>query len=163
MVWNGKIDFDPSTQALEQQGHYEDPHGTGYCAPEVINPDATMLERMLIDPAHAAHRQIRKKCGLTLARISVNQQMPGMFTPSHVDRFRNLCSQIVDSGVDAHWSEFKRFFYFFTDQEPGQFIQIGNSQISWRAGDLLEWPYYLEHSTYNASYNPRTTLSISGI
>jgi hypothetical protein len=163
LVWNGTIDFDPATQALEEQGHYEDPHGTGVCAQEVIKPEATILERMVIDPAHVAHRQLRKKCGLTIARVSVNQQRPGMFIPLHTDKNRNICKQILQTGDDRHWSEFKRFFYFFTDQEPGQFIQMGDRQISWRAGDLVEWPYYLAHATYNASYNPRTMLSIAGV
>ena len=160
---NNAIDFNPATQALEEQGHYEDPHGTGVCAQEVIKPESTILERMVIDPAHAAHRQLRKKCGLTIARVSVNLQRPGMFIPLHTDKNRNICKQILQTGDDRHWSEFKRFFYFFTDQEPGQFIQMGDRQISWRAGDLVEWPYYLAHATYNASYNPRTMLSIAGV
>lgn len=163
LIWNGKIHFDPDGQSLEQQSHYSDPHGTGFCAHEVINPEAAVLERMGIPHAHVAHRQLRTQCDLSIARVSVNKQMPGMFIPLHIDRNRSIVKQILSVGVIHHWSELKRFFYFFNDQEPGQFIQMGNRQLEWRAGDLVEWPYYLAHSTYNASYNPRTMLSIAGI
>ena len=162
-VWNGPLDINFDDQDLSTQSHYEDKHGTGILADKEINPDHAVLDRLEIKINHPVHKQICQVCGLSEARVAVNVQKPGNFIPVHIDKNRTFIKSIADRTPPANWSDIQRFFYFFDDQEPGQFVQLGNTQIQWRAGDMIRWPYYLRHATANASYKSRKMLSIIGI
>jgi hypothetical protein len=163
VIWHGRIDLQVADLMLQEQSHYEDRHGTGVLADREINPTAAVLDRAVIAPDHPAHGHILSVCGLAEARVAVNLQRPGCFIPDHVDRNRTFIRSIADRTPPLDWSSIRRFFYFFEDQAPGQFVQLGHTQIQWRAGDMIEWPYYLRHATANASYSARTMLSIVGV
>jgi len=163
VVWNGPLAIDVDSLELQQQSHYADVHGTGVLAKQQVNPDAAILERTVIDPSEKVHSHLREKCKLNIARVSMNLQQPGMFIPEHYDKNRTLIKHLVETDSNTDWLDVKRFFYFFEDQEPGQFIQMGKTQLQWKAGDLVQWPYYLSHATANASYKPRKMLSIAGV
>ena len=163
-VWNGVLDIDVDSPVLESQSHYADVHGTGVLAKEEVKPEGAVLERKTIDPESAVHRSIREQLGLCEARVSVNLQKPGMFIPNHLDKNRTLVKSLT-SANKYHWDwlDIKRYFYFFEDQEPGQFVQMGPHYLKWKAGDMIKWPYYLSHATANASYKDRKMLSIVGV
>jgi hypothetical protein len=162
-VWNGSLDIDFDSLDLSTQSHYEDRHGTGVLAEQEVSPETAVLDRTVIDSSHPAHIQIRQVCGLSEARVAVNLQKPGNFIPSHIDKNRTFVKSIADRTPTLDWSDIQRFFYFFDDQEPGQFVQLGDTQIQWRAGDMVQWSYYLRHATANASYQPRKMLTIIGV
>lgn len=162
-VWNGPLEIDIDSLSLTEQSHYEDKHGTGILADKEINPDNAVLDRLEIKINDPVHKQICQVCGLSEARVAVNVQKPGNFIPAHIDKNRTFIKSIADRTPPADWSDVQRFFYFFEDREPGQFVQLGNTQIQWRAGDMIKWPYYLRHATANASYKSRKMLSIIGI
>jgi len=162
-VWNGPLAINIDDLELSEQSHYEDRHGTGVLAEQEISPATAVLDRTVIDPAHPAHVQIRQVCGLSEARVAVNLQKPGNFIPAHCDKNRTFVKSIADRSSTLDWSDIQRFFYFFDDQAPGQFVQLGRTQIQWRAGDMIRWPYYLQHATANASYQPRKMLTIIGV
>ena len=162
-VWNGALDINLDDLDLSTQSHYEDRHNTGVLAEQEVSPAVAVLDRTVIDPDHPAHVQIRQVCGLSAARVAVNLQKPGCFIPSHRDKNRTFVKSIADNSPTPAWSDIQRFFYFFNDQAPGQFVQLGHTQIQWRAGDMIRWPYYLQHATANASYSARIMLSIVGI
>lgn len=162
-VWNGPLEIDVDSLSLTEQSHYEDKHGTGILADKEINPDNAVLDRLEIKINDPVYKQICQVCGLSEARVAVNVQKPGNFIPAHIDKNRTFIKSIADRTPPADWSDIQRFFYFFEDREPGQFVQLGNTQIQWRAGDMIKWPYYLRHATANASYKSRKMLSIIGI
>jgi len=162
-VWNGALAIQVDELDLSEQSHYEDRHGTGVLAEQEIATRTAVLDRTVIEATHPAHEQILRVCGLCEARVAVNLQRPGCFIPAHLDKNRTFVKSIADRSPTPAWSDIRRFFYFFEDQAPGQFVQLGNTQLRWRAGDMIEWPYYLRHATANASYSARTMLSIVGI
>ena len=124
-TWNGKIVMEDVEHTTES--FYTDTHGTGHLAKEVINPEASYLDRYTLNKEHPVHEQIKKICGLSVARITINIQHPGNFIPEHIDRHRSLLKdqQVQKQIGSLLWTDIKRFIYFWDDQFPGQFFQIG--------------------------------------
>jgi hypothetical protein len=129
-----------------------------------ISEENAVLERYTItDPEHPIYRRFQAITGLSALRVVSNLQRPGMFIPWHFDRNRSFLTKTAEvQEQDYNLEQLCHFFYFHTDQEPGQFFQIGRTQLNWRAGDLYETTWWMPHATANASYSNRKVTSIIG-
>jgi hypothetical protein len=145
------------------EGFFIKKHDNQY-AKKSVSPENAVLERyMVTDPDHPVYRRFQEITGLTTLRVINNLQRPGMFIPWHFDRNRTFLTRTQEvKDQDYDLEQLRHFFYFHTDQEPGQFFQIGRSQLSWRAGDLFETTWWMPHATANASYSNRKVSSIVG-
>jgi hypothetical protein len=162
--YHGKFDV-PNTQDSEHdpEGFFILKHDNQY-AKKSVSPENAVLERyMITDPEHPTYKRFQEITGLTTLRIINNLQRPGMFIPWHFDRNRTFLTKTQEvKDMDYDLEQLRHFFYFHSDQEPGQFFQIGRSQLSWQAGDLFETTWWMPHATANASYSNRKVSSIVG-
>ncbi len=79
---------------------------------------------------------------------------PGDLYHLHYDSPKTLDSHSIDTEYRA--------LVCLTDRAPGQFLQMGNDQVSWKKYDIIKWgkPYTM-HGGANVGYEPRVVLRIS--
>ena len=93
-----------------------------------------------------------------------NLQRPGKIYSVHYDYNRILTKTVnkeLSSTIKA--KDFKKFIWFLENQQLGQFFGVGKHCLSWNAGDIVCWPWYMPHGTANASSQDRPLLMICGI
>ena len=57
-----------------------------------------------------------------------------------------------------------KFFIFLEDWKPGHFLQIGNSFVRWRKGDLISFDWNnMRHASSNAGQEPRCLIQVTGV
>jgi len=97
------------------------------------------------------HLQNLKSGDVTTVHFDVNRSTLMEYTPeSKHKRF---------TPEDKH-----RYIVFLEDQELGQVFQVGEEFVTWKAGDIIGFPWYMPHCTANCSGKPdRYLLSITGL
>ena len=91
----------------------------------------------------------------------VHLQEPGQMFQWHLDRPKNR-----DTRPDAQTYEpnYTRYIMFVDDHAPGQFFQMGNKTITWRAGDIFAWSSRdTPHASANAGFDDRWAVIINGL
>jgi hypothetical protein len=126
-------------------------------------PKDAVLDRVVIDQEHALHKQIRQDLDLSHARVLLNIQQPGKFVPPHLDRNAAFINDVLKDREIESWLDVKRWIYMWEDQRPGEFFRIGDTDFRWKAGDLIQFPFYQLHGTANAGHVQRPSLSIIGV
>jgi len=165
VVCNVKLEdyiFKHTPENFYGNNHY----GVRHPADQEVSPDTAVLDRAIPDFGHPINKKFCEILGLLPpARISINIQEPGGIIPPHYDTNKSTLKipSIAEKFNELEWTDHKRYLYFWQDQEIGQFFQIGNTQIKWKAGDLIEFPFFARHTTANSSYSPRKITAITGI
>jgi len=134
-----------------------------------------ILKQAEIDVDHEYHDVICKKLALTKkTHIAVNLQEPNGIVGVHSDTYGKFFSKFfgfrcgsVDKKINPEdripIPDMKRFILFGSDWHQGQVFMIGKSCLTdWKKGDIYSFPWYMPHSTANASRNDRLLLVITG-
>lgn len=100
-------------------------------------------------------------------RCNLILQPPGNSIPQHVDWNVSAVNNPADENSKNHRDLFlyqlHKTYWFPDDQKPGQKFRIGRDWIEWKAGDLVWWPWYMEHNTENLSDEPRRSVHVTSI
>ena len=126
-------------------------------------PTTSVLDRVVIEKDHPLHKQICKDLDLSHARILLNLQQPGTHVPPHLDRNAAFVNSVLEDRPIHSWYDLKRYIYMWEDQKFGEFFRIGDSYFTWKAGDCIEFPFFMMHATANAGHDARPSLSIVGV
>jgi len=89
-------------------------------------------------------------------------QEPGKCIAVHIDYNRNFFGPRKEKLKEYPAGNFKKYVWFLEDQEIGQMWAIGRNNLSWKAGDIYQWPWYVPHATANSSNYDRKLLIIIG-
>jgi hypothetical protein len=89
-------------------------------------------------------------------------QPSGGTITTHVDLNRTMTKQCNDLGIEVKSKNIKKYIWFLDDQQLGQYFIVGRNQLSWKAGDIYSWDWYVPHATGNSSNSERRLLFISG-
>ena len=95
-------------------------------------------------------------------KVDLHIQHPGQMVAVHIDYNRSLLGDYPEKSKELLIREMKRHVYFLQDQEIGQTFTVGRQQVSWKAGDIIAWPWYVPHATANASEKDRHILTTIG-
>lgn len=95
---------------------------------------------------------------------AINNLQHRMMTAMHFDlnrsaliKYTPLEKQKKILAEDKH-----RYIVFLQDQEMGQIFQVGEQYLSWKAGDIYSFPWYMPHCTANCTAEDRFLLSVAG-
>jgi len=159
---NYKLNIEQQNQT-EAENFYQDRHG--YSKPKNSLSGSSVLDVYNYKQDESLLLEIKQLLELEHINMCLQVQHPGNIVPVHVDRNRTILSKIIsdDDRQTLEYSNLKRYIYFVEDQQLGQFFQIGNTQLSWKAGDLYEFHHFIPHATANASLHPRSIITIDGI
>ena len=75
---------------------------------------------------------------------------------------------LVDVGEDIQEEgallikNMRRYVWFLQDWQCGWMFNVGRQFITWKKGDLVQWPWYMPHATANASEDDRHLLTLIG-
>lgn len=132
-------------------------------------PSDTLSDQAVLDIREYCDKDtffqvIKSKLKLKIMRMTLHIQQPGKIIPIHYDRNRTLLTENMDymRQNQLGYTDIKKFIYFFDDRDVGHFFGVGNSTIDWKAGDMIEFPWFMPHGTANVSKKPRHILSIAG-
>ena len=99
--------------------------------------------------------------GLWNPQIMMLEQPPGKFIPWHRDSYNNYRRNFAKVGDDT---EVIRYLVQLNDWQWGHYVSVGNDVIhQYKKGDIHCWPEGIYHSTANAGYWPRYSLTITGV
>jgi len=123
-----------------------------------------VLDRAVIPQKHRLNDKIKEILKLDYARSMVNTQLTGNIIPPHTDKNSWMMNYLIDQKVvdNYKWTDIKRYFYFYDDQKYGQMMMMGNQMVKWKKGDMIEYPFWMKHTSANAWYQARPILSITG-
>lgn len=108
-------------------------------------------------------RQVADSLGLTKANLRVTRQRPGKISVFHVDINRNFyLKQYGEETKHLLPTETKKFIIFPEDQRAGEFFGFGTDSITWSAGDVFTWPWYMDHGGANSGYQYRYAIVVIG-
>ena len=117
----------------------------------------------VLDHRHELTKMVMKELELTMANLRITRQRPGKISTFHVDINRNFY-------IDRHPEETKhilpedtcKYIIFPHDQRPGEFFGFGKESITWKAGDVFTWPWYMDHGGANSGYQDRFAMVVIG-
>ena len=99
--------------------------------------------------------------GLWNPQVMMLEQPPGKFIPWHRDSYNNYRRNFAKVGDDT---EVIRYLVQLNDWQWGHYVSVGNDVIlQYKKGDIHCWPEGIYHSTANAGYWPRYSLTITGV
>jgi hypothetical protein len=109
--------------------------------------------------------EVRNYFDIDYVDVHFQNLRAGMLTTLHFDVNRSLllkCApefqQMKFQAEDKH-----RYIVFLQDQQPGQIFQVGEEYVTWKAGDIMGFPWYMPHCTANCGAPDRYILSIIGL
>lgn len=107
---------------------------------------------------------VKQSLNLKLCLPIHNLQVPGKIYSVHIDYNRVLFRLFAkEQTQDIVAKGIKKFIWFLEDQCTGQFFGVGRECLTWKAGDIVSWPWYMPHGTANASSQDRPIIMICGI
>jgi len=107
---------------------------------------------------------VKQTLNLKACLMDHNLQVPGKIYSTHVDYNRSFFRKIAkDQAKNSKAKDIKKFIWFLEDQAIGQFFAVGRECLTWKAGDIVSWPWYMPHGTANASSQDRPIVLICGI
>jgi hypothetical protein len=100
-------------------------------------------------------------------KISIQTLNPGKCIGAHYDEVSSyhLDLKEKDSKYDEKTPDelMNIYIIFLTDWEHGQAFMIGRDCYNqWKKGDIISFPWYMKHSTVNASTTDRTIMYVVG-
>ena len=108
-------------------------------------------------------RQVADSLGCTKANLRVTRQRPGKISVFHVDINRNFyIKQYGEETKHLLPTQTKKFIIFPEDQRAGEFFGFGTDSITWKAGDVFTWPWYMDHGGANSGYQYRHAIVVIG-
>ena len=93
-------------------------------------------------------------------KTNLVKQPPGNVIPQHVDWNYSTVEKIPEHH-ELYLYQIHKSYWFPKDQQPGQKFRIGRDWIEWKAGDIVWWPWYMEHNTENVSDSDRPSVHIT--
>lgn len=140
------------------------PNRDGIVRPIPPGADNTELEIYKFGPMGPVPDFIRHSLDLHFCLPVYNLQRPGKIYSVHYDYNRILTKTVnTDLSRKLKAKNFKKFIWCLEDQQLGQFFGVGKQCLSWKAGDIFCWPWYMPHGTANASHSDRPIIMISAI
>jgi hypothetical protein len=90
-------------------------------------------------------------------------QPPNRVVNNHVDMIRGLFRDYPRDHDMILAQHIRRRIVFLTDWQPGQVFCFGNEAlVDWRLGDVIEFPWFMPHSTANGSDHTRCIITVTG-
>jgi len=172
VLWNKKIDIPEYDLSRDVYFEYGDKPNdlpgdetTSFFMDEKDKPKNAVLDRHILKDGDPIKDRFEKELGLKASRMMMNVQKPGSHVPPHSDRGKSFLLECKDKGLTdgLEWLDIKRYIYFLQDRQMGQFFQVGDSQLDWKAGDLCQFPMFKVHTTANAGRHVRHVLAITGV
>ena len=113
----------------------------------------TVIFRKVFDLEEPFQRMV-DALALENSKQALHIQFPGEMLNLHIDKQREM---------NDDPSQVFRFFIFLENWKPGHFVQMGNSFLQWRRGDLIVFDWKnMPHATANAGWKPRSLLQVTG-
>lgn len=106
---------------------------------------------------------LKEKLGFKHLFATLNHQEPGHVVGVHADHFRTLVRVKAEAGKTLTPGEIHRFVVFLDDQQIGHSFMVGLESLNWRAGDVVEFPWYALHATANAGLTTKRLISVAGV
>lgn len=132
-------------------------------------PDAyidSTLEKSDPDNESAAMLQLKRDLNLDVINCSPQTQLPGNMVGEHIDAHRSLARILVDKGIDTKVTRkhIRKYMVMMDDWATGQAFLCGrHAYMNWRKGDVMTFPWYMPHSTFNGGFTPRPLLFVTGV
>ena len=114
---------------------------------------------------HPVTQQLNEHFGKTFGHTIRNTQEPGQMVGPHSD----LNKQFTDAYADAYGKDFEphemcKAIVFLDDWSQGQVLTFGTTAlVNWKKNDCITFPWFMPHSTSNASRFDRPVLTYIGI
>ena len=170
IIWNKKIDipeykFNPDVYFEYGEKKNDFPGGETKSFFREDQPKDAVLDRHILKEDDPTKKRFEQELGLKHSRMMMNVQKQGKHIPPHSDRGKSFLLECREKGLtdDLEWLQIKRYIYFLEDRQVGQFFQVGNTQLDWKAGDMCQFPMFKVHTTANAGPHTRHVLAITGI
>ena len=94
--------------------------------------------------------------------LNLHIQEPGTMIGYHVDYNRSLFRDYPEKSRTLLIKNMRRYVWFLQDWQCGWMFNVGRQFITWKKGDLVQWPWYMPHATANASEADRHLLTLIG-
>jgi hypothetical protein len=104
-----------------------------------------------------------RRAGLHHWWYRIQVQEVGKTFPAHVDSLRSWSLEFPEAAKTNTHLDVKRFQIFGTDQEVGHFMSVGSAQLSWRAGDVIQFDHRIPHAAANSGFTPKVLAVIEGV
>jgi len=170
IIWNKKIDipeYDLASDVYFEYGDKPNDFPGDETKPffDKDTPKDAVLDRYILKEGDTTKKQFEQELGLKHSRMMMNVQKQGKHIPPHSDRGKSFLLECKDKGLtdNLKWLDVKRYIYFLQDRQVGQFFQIGDTQLDWKAGDMCQFPMFKVHTTANAGPHIRHVLAITGV
>jgi len=125
--------------------------------------DGSELAIVVLDNEHPLTRQIADALGITKANLRVTRQRPGKISVFHVDINHGFyMKKYPEETKHILPDDTKKYIIFPHDQRPGEFFGFGKDSITWKAGDVFTWPWYMDHGGANSGYQYRYAIVVIG-
>jgi len=125
--------------------------------------DGSELAVSVLDNEHPLTRHIATNLGMQCANLRITRQRPGKISVFHVDINHGFyMKRYKDETKHLTPEDIKKYIIFPHNQRPGEFFGFGNSSITWKAGDVFTWPWYIDHGGANSGYEYRYAIVVMG-
>lgn len=125
--------------------------------------DGSELATVGLRNDHLLTRQIADKLGIQKAHLRITRQRPGKISVFHVDINHGFyIKHYGDETKHLLPGETKKYIIFPEDQRSGEFFGFGKESITWKAGDVFTWPWYMDHGGANSGYEYRYAIVVMG-
>jgi hypothetical protein len=170
IIWNKKIDIpeyklnpDVYFEYGEKKNDFPGSETKSFFRED--QPKDAVLDRHILKEDDPTKKRFEQELGLKHSRMMMNVQKQGKHIPPHSDRGKSFLLECREKGLtdDLEWLQIKRYIYFLEDRQVGQFFQVGNTQLDWKAGDMCQFPMFKVHTTANAGPHTRHVLAITGV
>jgi hypothetical protein len=104
---------------------------------------------------------LQQRFDLRYVDAPIHEQSPGNYVAPHYDLYGHFMKNCPDY---FNTNRLKRYAVFLTKWEIGQSFMLGRSAFTnWTPGDIIEFPWYMPHSTVNLSKSPRRYINVVGL
>jgi hypothetical protein len=122
-----------------------------------------VLECTYLSEDGALMTYLKEILGFRHLFATLNHQEPGHVVGVHSDHFRTLVRVKAEAGKVLTPGEIHRFVVMLDDQQIGHSFMVGLESLTWRAGDVIEFPWYALHATANAGLTTKRLISVAGV
>lgn len=121
------------------------------------------LATSILNDTHPLTIQIANALGMNKANLRITRQRPGKISVFHVDINHGFyLKRNAEQTKNLLPEDIKKYIIFPEDQRSGEFFGFGNSSITWKAGDVFTWPWYMDHGGANSGYQERYAIVVMG-
>lgn len=108
-------------------------------------------------------RQVADELGIQKANLRITRQRPGKISVFHVDINHGFyMKQYQEETKHLLPGDTEKYIIFPHDQRPGEFFGFGKDSVTWKAGDVFTWPWYMDHGGANSGYEYRYAIVVIG-